>query len=94
MPRLKDLKNSRFPPTTQNIAVAGLVRLNPDDVIRSSNEMNWLKILQNDDKDFEEFKYSLNDEEVEYEDELSKLQTQANSPDHNTMFLNPSFYDV
>lgn len=42
MPRLKDLKNSRFPPTTQNIAVAGLVRLNPDDVIRSSNEMNWL----------------------------------------------------
>jgi hypothetical protein len=50
--------------------------------------------LQNDDKDFEEFKYSLNDEEVEYEDELSKLQTQASSPDHNTMFLNPSFYDV
>lgn len=24
----------------------------------------------------------------------SKLQTSASSPDHNTLFLNPSYYDV
>ena len=94
MPQLKDLKNTRYIPTSQIIAVAGIVRLNPDDVIRNSNEMNWHKCLQDDEKDFEEFKYSLNEEEMEYEDEISKLQTQANSPDHNTMFLNPSYYDV
>jgi flagellar biosynthesis regulator FlbT len=50
--------------------------------------------LRDDEKDFVEFGYSLNEEEVEYEDELSKLQTQVSSPDHNTMFLNPSYYDV
>ncbi len=94
MPQLKDLKNSRYLPNSQIIAVTGIVRLNSDDVIRNSNEMNWHKCLKEDEKDFEEFKYSLNDEEVEYEDEISKLQTQANSPDHNTMFLNPSYYDV
>jgi hypothetical protein len=45
MPLFKDVKNSRFLPSSQNIAVAGLVRLNSDDVIRNSNEMNWLKCL-------------------------------------------------
>jgi len=42
MPLLKDLKNSRYLPTSKNIAIAGLVRLNNDDAIRNSNEMNWL----------------------------------------------------
>jgi len=59
MPRLKDLKESIFPPTTEKIAVAGLVRLNPDDVIRSSNEMNWLQILQMTTKIFKSSSISL-----------------------------------
>jgi hypothetical protein len=74
MPKLNDLKLNRCPPNSSAVALAGVIRVNHDDLMLGSNEQNWLKRFQNDNTDFVEFKINLNEEELEYGDE-SKLQT-------------------
>jgi len=86
MPSLHELLLSTKHVSTQRICNAGLVRLNRDDTLQSTEDL--YRTLQEDQADFEEFKLMLNQEELLYD-----MTPQAEASG-NTLYLDPDFYDV
>jgi hypothetical protein len=86
MPSLHELLRTPKNVNSKRICKAGLIRLNKDDALQSSQDL--YKTLHEDQADFEEFKLMLNQEELLYD-----MTPQAEASG-NTLYLDPDFYDV
>jgi|LauGreDrversion4_2_1035121.scaffolds.fasta_scaffold545888_1 hypothetical protein len=92
MPSVRELVHSKIEPSTKSVCESGLIRLNFDDNMLGSSNVDLLTYLRNDTADLEEFKLNLNEEELDAEDQ--KLHITSTAPDYNSLYLNPNYYDV